>query len=51
MRHVRQVLQAVLKGLAKRTSSRHAARLASINWRLIVTFDSSFVHLRITLDS
>jgi len=35
----------------RRTPSRQAARLASINWRLIVTFGSSVVHLRITLDS
>jgi hypothetical protein len=27
-----------------------SARSASINWRLIVTFGSSVVHLRITLD-
>ena len=41
------VLEAVLKFLAENTKS---ARSASINWRLIVTFGSSVVHLRITLD-
>ena len=41
------VLEAVLKFLPENTKS---ARSASINWRLIVTFGSSVVHLRITLD-
>jgi hypothetical protein len=41
------VLEAVPKFLPENTTS---ARSASINWRLIVTFGSSVVHLRITLD-
>jgi hypothetical protein len=38
----------VLKFLPEDTEP---ARLASINWRLIVTFDSSVVHVHITFDS
>jgi hypothetical protein len=41
------VLEAVLKFLPEDAKS---AKSASINWRLIVTFGSSVVHLRITLD-
>jgi len=41
------VLEAVLKLLPENTKS---GRSASINWRLIVTFGSSVVHLRLTLD-
>jgi hypothetical protein len=41
------VLEAMLKFLPENTQS---TRSASINWRLIVTFGSAAVHLRITLD-
>jgi hypothetical protein len=46
--YARRALEAVLTFSPE---DAEPTRLASINWRLIVTFGSSVVHLHITLDS